>query len=134
MLCLLCSDLDLDALLSDNGLFHHVSRKALSSSAQQGCELCKTIISHLAEISSQSKSKDIKHKLKHLFQARRESSQTQIVCRVSNPYFALPHAFSTIHFSQPWLDPGFEFDAKVSFQCETFEGMLYYHLKANNLD
>jgi hypothetical protein len=106
-----------------------VSREALSSSAQQGCELCKTVISHLAEISSQPKSKYTKHKLKHLFQARRETSHTQIVCRVSNPYFTPPHAFSTIYFSQPWLYAGFELDAKVSFQCETFEGMLYYPFK-----
>lgn len=43
MLCDLCQDLDLDALLSAEGYQHHQSWEDLVAAARKGCELCKLL-------------------------------------------------------------------------------------------
>ncbi|KAL3420655.1 heterokaryon incompatibility protein [Phlyctema vagabunda] len=43
MLCHLCSEIDLDQLVSKTGLKHHVNFSALCKSAEAGCEMCKLI-------------------------------------------------------------------------------------------
>lgn len=91
MLCDLCVNLDLDLLLSEEGMKHHASREDLESSARNGCPLCSIVSNGESEPVRESQDAQAK-----VFSV---SDCCQIICKASADKET--HVFYSLMFSQP---------------------------------
>ncbi len=117
MLCLVCTSINIDALLSDGGLHHHASREAIVVSAHHGCDLCSLIITSQWRRYYENIWPPVDQE--NIIYSR---TPTQIICKATKSPQDRQSIFSRIIFFQADICEGKLGCFGVELECATLEG------------
>jgi hypothetical protein len=119
MLCTICSNLDLDATLSLEGLQHHFTRQSAKSPTPPDCQFCALVYEFWLRIFEAEERYAHDHEIDlHPNNTGRSRICFRAVDSRENP----PHAFSMLQFRQPYVDRPDELDVTMELLCEAHEG------------